>query len=749
MSNKIKPNYLQSSLLYLDLDSNKREVIQLKHEMEKAKQTYDDELKTFSSLLKSNGITIGSNIPDNKERCDILNGISNEMKEIEADLIAFDQKVKEFTNNSCEEKMLEYKNMKTKLGAFLEISEIYCSLKKYHNDFNLICNIHDYSTKLARMKHLVEMFNSRNEGTLGREFERQFIDKLEKEIFERENSFLMYLKKYFRDFVTYSKFSENSTTTFEFYIKKERKQFEDILSSMYILDNLDIQLRDFVKFLKELLEMSSKYKICLNEKCVQENDDEYIMKFDFKTSSKDEQANPNNIYSFLNLFFTNIDKIFQNIIIDSSKTLKLTFLGFLGSKIEENVIQIIKEEYLMPLLPLEDEGIDNYKNILMNGKKIISLLKKENFFQNNVDYLEEFETNLDKICTQRRCMRTALISREYLLNNMDKKVLIKTRMIEVTNVDIYLSSYSISCLKFDILPQLVLSYEREEKYFVSDGIYQIINEVGALYDSIDKVQQIQKEIILLNIKNIFKMVISLVPRIHSKLVQSNLDMGALFYNNYFYLLYCLYKYSLIDDSEEMINIVTKLRILASDSIEDHFNKLIYQIMKELKDGLLIIEVHKSLDSFELFKEMANFGLFFQNKVTELNELFPLIMYQDILTNIVKRCLINITNVIMNISDFRSDQCELITHRVNDLFDIFNKPFKKISGDESIKNRCPKEYYRLFEVIFCLNHSLDDIEDRYCDEDCPSEFLEKHELKSLIRAIFQNTDKRAKILKKIN
>uniref|UniRef100_A0A0N5BVR8 Centromere/kinetochore protein zw10 homolog n=1 Tax=Strongyloides papillosus TaxID=174720 RepID=A0A0N5BVR8_STREA len=748
VDSKVKTNYLQTPLSYLDLDSNKRELIQLMHEYEKEEEIYSNELKSFVAKVKENGITIEKNLSIDEECDTVFSDFSKELKEIELRMISFDKLIKESSIDCYETKILEYGNLKTKLGAFLEIAEIYSSLNNDVIDLNLSKHYKNYAIKLARMKNLVDTFNNKSDGTLGKEFENQFIEKLEKELFEREDSFLIILMRHFRNIINYTKFQEDSSTKFEIRVKKENNHLENILSSLYQLENLDIQMKDFVKFLKEMIELGAKVFSTSDQLFIEETDSEYVIKFTYNMKSKNKKLDIHSKYNFFNILFSMINKVFHNIVIDDSTNSTFTFMEFLGSKIGDNVVNLLKTQYLIPLLPCDISDISKFDCILKNGMEIINVLSKENFIKPETDYLNDFVANLEKLCIEKKCLKVSLDSKTLLLSSMEKTKSIETIINEIKDIDMYTSFPLTTDIKFDILHQIILSFGKKQKYCISYTLEKIMDLVEGLGNETDNLDDISKNIISRNGNNIIQMVLILFPRVHRKTIQSNFEMGALFYNNYFYILYCFFKFHFIDKSKEFVDIVTKLRILANDAIMNHSDILVSQISSKLYGGFSDLENSVSLNYFAIFQKLPAFGLYLKKEAKKLYNLFPIIMYQDIVTDITKRCLKYIAKIFMSISDFRSDQCELITQNVNDLFLICDEIFMKISPDESVKNRCFVEYYRLYEIIFCLNHSLDEIAMRYCEDEYTSEFLEKCELKSLIRAIFQNTDKRAEILKKL-
>uniref|UniRef100_A0A0K0DWR8 Centromere/kinetochore protein zw10 homolog n=1 Tax=Strongyloides stercoralis TaxID=6248 RepID=A0A0K0DWR8_STRER len=748
MDNKIKQNYLQSPLLCLDLDSNKRELIELKHECENKEEIYSNELKSLVVLVRENGITIEDNLFSNEECDTVFDQISKKLKEIELRMISFEMLIKESSIDTFEAKMLEYGDLKTKLGVFLEVAEIYSSLRNNTMDLNLFTYYNEYATKIAKIKHLLDIFNNRKDGTLGKEFENQFINKLEKELFEKEDSFLIILKKHFRNLISYNKSFHDSIITFELSIKKEKAYLESILSSMYKLENLDIQLRDFVKFLKEMIEYGIKFYLYPEQLFVNETDSNYLIKYTYNVKSKNINVDLQNKYDFFNVFFTQFNTMFRDIVIDNSSICTFTFLKFLGSKIGDDIVNLLKSNYLSSMLPYKVADINKFDETLKKGENIITLLQKENFLQPKINYLDDFVNNLENLCIEKKCLKISLNSKVLLFSNMCNKKSIEIVINEIKDIDMFTSISLTMDIKFDILQQMILSFEKNQKYFISNIIEEMMDNINELTNDIDKVNNISKNVLLKNSTNIIQMILILLPRIHRKEIQSNFEIGALFYNNYFYILYHFFKFPLVEKNNENVNIVTKLRILANQVIQNHLNTLVTEISCKLYGRSSNLENDNSLNYFSIFQNLPLFGLYLKKEAKKLYSLFPIIMYNDIWTDIGKHCLKCIGKIFMSISDFRSDQCELITQNVNNLFVIFDEIFQKVSPDESVKNRCFVEYYRLYEILFCLNHSLDEISMRYCEDEYFSEFLEKCELKSLIRAIFQNTDKRAEILKKI-
>lgn len=128
--------------------------------------------------------------------------------------------------------------------------------------------------------------------------------------------------------------------------------------------------------------------------------------------------------------------------------------------------------------------------------------------------------------------------------------------------------------------------------------------------------------------------------------------------------------------------------------------------------------------------------------------FSEVVYTRSVGDIVSYTLAVLVNVICSKEDITEKDSTEIKNQLYMLLSGFEE-IMTVNGEQQIQVFCEKDYYRVKEVIFCLREPLLSISDRWCNGKGPLAYwMKPEEVKKLIRAIFQNTDLRAKVLSQI-
>uniref|UniRef100_A0A914YH98 ZW10 C-terminal helical domain-containing protein n=1 Tax=Panagrolaimus superbus TaxID=310955 RepID=A0A914YH98_9BILA len=125
------------------------------------------------------------------------------------------------------------------------------------------------------------------------------------------------------------------------------------------------------------------------------------------------------------------------------------------------------------------------------------------------------------------------------------------------------------------------------------------------------------------------------------------------------------------------------------------------------------------------------------------------VYVRALGSLVAYTLSVFTKMVLNKEDITEVDAQEIEKELAILLKAF-EDLMKIGGQQTIQAFCEADYHKTKEIIFCLRESLLNIADRWCEGKGPlAHWLKADQIKQLIRALFQNTDRRAQVLENIN
>ncbi|XP_054744174.1 centromere/kinetochore protein zw10-like [Anastrepha obliqua] len=235
--------------------------------------------------------------------------------------------------------------------------------------------------------------------------------------------------------------------------------------------------------------------------------------------------------------------------------------------------------------------------------------------------------------------------------------------------------------------------------------------------------------------------VGMVPKIHGKLLESIPQQSALFYNNCQFLAHWV-----TTNSEKGIPtypaLVKTLHITGSKYLNtqiNHQQKIIMGILKEfdISDAYTVGTaplklLRQCLGQLELLKNV------WQN-------VLPDAMYNKILCDILHDFCNEIIRCVLTTEDISATVANELSELIGVILEKVPKLFKSKRDMTNIKS-----WMKLVQLKTILSSSLQEITEQWCEGAAIFTANYKvEEVKHLIRALFQNTDRRAKALTSIN
>ena len=141
------------------------------------------------------------------------------------------------------------------------------------------------------------------------------------------------------------------------------------------------------------------------------------------------------------------------------------------------------------------------------------------------------------------------------------------------------------------------------------------------------------------------------------------------------------------------------------------------------------------------------------------------VYVRAIGSLVSYTLSVFTKMVLQKEDITEVDAKEIEQELTSILKAFES-LMKVNGQQTIQAVCEADYHKTKEIIYCLRESLaasfflrysfslnfkfQNISDRWCEGKGPlAHWLRADQVKQLIRALFQNTDRRAHVLENIN
>ncbi|KAK0404699.1 hypothetical protein QR680_017580 [Steinernema hermaphroditum] len=451
-------------------------------------------------------------------------------------------------------------------------------------------------------------------------------------------------------------------------------------------------------------------------------------------------------------------------------------LILIGDCIHERLMKAIVKDTLTPAIPFEKTSTDTFSVVLEDAKEFQnSMIGK--LFRDRTESLEDFCQNHSKVFIDRRCLKImtearALISKPYVdmieVGKNDDAEEEEPGEYAATVGDLQKEGHGNRVMTEtadEYLPKLY----RFQKCKISTSIFELVkllNETlvaaGEAYDQLQPDGGMQSAALYETARNIVTMFLKIAPVHHKVAISSVPQIAAVFYNNCYYICHrlmtagfdaeLLMKNNSGNGLARRVNFVEffgELRTVAADVLEQHLANCRRQISTILSDDNMFVGLHEEQRYKKTEKTMLSVKMQLQQIATVWREVLTDTVYAESLGNVISHLLLVLSSIVLSKEDIHSRDTEFTASLLSALLsDLEN--LMKICGYTLIHRVCEKSYYKMKEIIFCLNGNLQEIADRWCEGKGPlAQWVSADQVRKLIRALYQNTERRAALLSTIH
>ncbi|CAG9820893.1 unnamed protein product [Phaedon cochleariae] len=412
----------------------------------------------------------------------------------------------------------------------------------------------------------------------------------------------------------------------------------------------------------------------------------------------------------------------------------LTTLEYICRSIRDNLSEILIKSCLADTIPSTVEGLQKYKTVIEDTKKLEDFLRESKIFVDGTASLVEYANNVDVLFMNKKCLEYTTIAIQIMKKDLHDMI----EVGEPFNPDSLLSSMSEDFQQCSVSKSTIALLQLTEK-IMQKAIKGSDVCGGRLFYT---AQHIMREYGLC------------VPEYHKKLLQTIPQQVALFHNNCLYICHKLTKWNdtycqklpstCNTGNLGFTNEINQLQHIASEMFSNYVKEQIKHINEIMKDsgldGVVLEElqpvteksVRQCLRQQELLK-------------TVWQKVLPFSIYNRTLGAILNSLCTCIISSVLKYEGISSKSAEQLMEIIKMI--LVRGP--KLFSDPKEITLFVVMWYKLNELDFVLGASLLDIKNRWADGKGPLALhFKPSELKSLIRALFQNTARRSAVLAKI-
>lgn len=686
----------------------------------------------------------------------------------------------------------------TDLKQQLERDSVVLSLLKQLQEFSIA--IEDYNCALAEKKYVtaaqrleeaqkcLKLLKSR------KCFDLKMLKSLSMELTIQKQNILYHLGEEWQKLIVW-KFPPSKDTSSlesclqtELHLYTEQSQNEEktpmpptssVLLAFSVLGELHTKLKSFGQMLlkyilRPLVSCPSLFAVIENQPNI------IIIRFESVMTDL-EHPSPSEVFVKIRLVLEVLQKQLLDLPLDTDleneKTSKIILAEMLGDMIWEELSECLIKNCLVYSIPTNSSKLQQYEEIIQSTEEFENALKEMRFLKGDTTDLLKYARNINSHFANKKCQDVIVAARNLMTSEIHNTVKITPdSKISVPDLpssdeDDKLQVQKMSTTQYNEVVNLEPENTLDQHSFslppcrISESVKKLMElAYQTLLEATTSSDQCAVQLFY-SVRNIFHLFHDVVPTYHKENLQKLPQLAAIHFNNCMYIAHHLLTLGhqfrlrlapvLCDGTTTFVDLVPGFRRLGTECFLAQ--------MQAQKRALL--ERLSSARNFSNMDDEENYSAASKAVRQVLHQLKRLgIVWQDVLpVNIYCKAVGTLLNTAISevigritaLEDISTEDgdrlyslCKTVMDEGPQVFAPLCEDSKNKKYQEEVPVYVPK-WMPFKELMIILQASLQEIGDRWADGKGPlAAAFSSSEVKALIRALFQNTERRAAALAKI-
>ncbi|KAF4794228.1 Centromere/kinetochore protein zw10 like protein [Turdus rufiventris] len=570
-----------------------------------------------------------------------------------------------------------------------------------------------------------------------------------------------------------------------------------VLQALAILGELHYKLKDFGHFLLQYILKPLILHPSL-EPVSEEQPDVFILRFRSQELALDE-ASPMEVFDKIKLVFKVLQKYLLNVPLEQPGQGRVTLAELLGELIWEELSDCLIHNCLVKSIPTNSSKLEQYKEVIKSTEEFEKALKKMHFLKEDTTALLKYACNVNSHFANKKCQDVIMAARSLMTSEIHNTVKI-TPDSSVTLPELpdpgsgdHLKMHRTSNLHRGLvnvgseskLSPLTLSLPTCR---ISSSVQQLVQlAYHTLLEATASTDLCCLQ--LFNcVRDVFQLFCEVVPTYHRENLQKLPQLAAIHHNNCMYIAHHLltlghqFRYSsasvlssvtvtfvdLVPGFRRLGNLppsplaVRQWQFIAAGRFHGGVECFLAQMRVqkgEILERLSSARNFSNMDDEENYRaankaikqvlhQLRRLGMVWQ-------DVLPVNVYCKAMGTLLNTALAEIVTRIVALEDISAEDADrlysLCRTMVEEAPQVFT-PLLEEDKNKKYQEEVPvyvQNWMTFKELMIILQANLQEIVDQWADGKGPlAKEFSAAEVKSLIRALFQNTERRAAALAKI-
>ncbi|CAH0766065.1 unnamed protein product [Diatraea saccharalis] len=433
-----------------------------------------------------------------------------------------------------------------------------------------------------------------------------------------------------------------------------------------------------------------------------------------------------------------------------------SIMKMMGKQICAEFSDILVKDCLIDTIPNNINELQSYGQITSEIEDFQHFLVIVKFFPDDKISILKYVNNIDILFASKSSQYFLETARTIMLKDLSVTMSIGVETIPEGNPG---TSADVSGTEEEALKILNKTMPRSLFYFprcmISKTAQELLDLVYVMMEQAVQCSDVVCKKLYNTTRLVFELYDAVVPYHHENYLQTIPQYVALFHNNCMYLAHNLQtfgdKWLILMEGRELdypisfVDLVQKLRDLGYRHLAIHMQQQRKQILDNIRSSDLNCIVVKDVlsDNAEAAVRQCLRQLHLLKNVWI--GVFPINVFTRLMATLVNMFVDELIHRVCTVEDISMEMATQLT----DMYTLVVQKAPLLFQNTTDVEQYVKSWKKLQELIFVLGGSLKDIEKHWKDGTGPlAVHFNTEELRSLIKALFQNTQFRANLLSKI-
>ncbi|XP_059207248.1 centromere/kinetochore protein zw10 homolog [Centropristis striata] len=490
-----------------------------------------------------------------------------------------------------------------------------------------------------------------------------------------------------------------------------------------------------------------------------------ILALECLKESEEERSTPSQVYSKLLLVLRTLHSHLLDVSIGNKK-----LSAILGEMIWEEISQCIIQECLLNSIPTNSSQLEKYNTVIKETEEFEKSLKEMEYLQGDSTDLLKYARNVNCHFASKKCKDVIVAARKLMTSKMHNTVKI-TPNYKLRLPKLPAPASEAKVMKETVRDEITMENSKQLSAMslclpacrISESVQQLMElALNTLSEAVGSSTQCAFQLFF-TVRNVFQLFCDVVPMYHKENLVKFPHLAAIQHNNCMYLAHHLLTLShhfrthlpqqLSQGVATFVDMVPGFRKLGAQCFLAQMNVQRAELLERLSTAHNFCNLDDEDNYIAASKAVRQVIHQLKQLGTVWQDVLPVGIYCKAMGTLLNTAITEVIAKIMMLEDISSEDGEHLHTLCQTIIEEGPLVFTPlVEGNKKYQEEVPlyvRKWSTFKELVIVLRANLQEIVDRWADSKGPLALeFSSSEVKNLIRALFQNTERRAVALTKI-